>query len=715
MDAISAASTTQPGRAVVERWSLLDFLRGELAPYPGRSVATCRIVIACVLVLVLSMTLRVPEAHLAVWVVFKIALEESGETLLAGAAALVTITIGIALSLVLLFVAMDQQWLRFCLIGTMAALGFFLRRTLVVGTLGFLLGLIWTIILTIPDFVPVPELMVRATLWIWSVFALGIAGAVAANLLVAPTDPARLLRNELLAGMSAAEAAIDRRLGRPTSGTEVARFATLGVARLTKLLRSAEIVHPSIRPHHARQNAAITLVDRLVTAAAALDVLSVAPRAGERERLEKLATACALVRHALAGEQPLAPARSAVDSPLPATSASALLAVIVELEHVVALLQQVLGSEAAEPAAPAPEHHGLFVADAFTNPEYLRYALKGALAVTICYVLQSAADWQGIRTSIITCMIVGLTSEGATIQKGTLRIAGALVGAAMGFLSILLLIPHMESITSLALVVAAGSAVAAWVYLGSARISYAGVQIAFAFFVCVIQGFAPSWYFETIRDRLVGILLGNSVITLVFLSVWPVQASAAIWSSLASALRTMAALANVGSRSDDQTIVANEIESLRQQAVRHFATAQQSAEEGAFEWSEGTSDRAAGREAFQAAMSEAQAAFVTQLAVATQRPNVAPSDLPHALVVGTRRFDTVVAQSLNILADRAEALASRDLPDLRASLAEVTGAMQAAIPRIADPQIAAHLESRLALYRELVPRLERLGAGGFRG
>jgi multidrug resistance protein MdtO len=315
MAALSATSTTQPSRVLVERGSLLDFLRQELAPYPGRRMATCRIVIACVVVLVLCMTLRVPEAYLAVWVVFKIALEESGETLLAGVAALVTITIGISLALVLLLVAMDQQWLRFWLIGAMAALGFFLRRTLVVGTLGFLLGLIWTLVLTVPDFLPVPEMMVRATLWLWSVFALGIAGAVAANLLIAPTDPDKLLRDELVARVSAAGAAIGRRLGGAASGPAVASLATSGVARLTKLLRSAEIVHPSLRPRHVQQNAVITLVDRFVTAAAALDVLSVEPRAGERGRLEALATACALVRRALEADRPLTPAPSVADPP----------------------------------------------------------------------------------------------------------------------------------------------------------------------------------------------------------------------------------------------------------------------------------------------------------------------------------------------------------------------------------------------------------------
>ncbi len=266
----------------------------------------------------------------------------------------------------------------------------------------------------------------------------------------------------------------------------------------------------------------------------------------------------------------------------------------------------------------------------------------------ICYLLQSAVDWPGIRTCIITCMIVGLTSEGATIQKGTLRIAGALAGGALGFLAIMLVIPGAESITSLALLVAAGSAVAAWVYVGSARISYAGVQVAFAFFVCVIQGFAPSWYFYTIRDRMIGILLGNAVISFVFLSVWPVRAGAAMWASLGSALRAMADLARVGSRSDDQAVVAREVQGLRELAYRHFATAQQSAEEEAFEWSASRPEMDAARDRFQAATTEAQVVFLTQLAIASQRPNVAPAELSESLVVGARRFDAAVAESLDV-------------------------------------------------------------------
>src|SRR5881396_429792 len=83
------------------------------------------------------------------------------------------------------------------------------------------------------------------------------------------------------------------------------------------------------------------------------------------------------------------------------------------------------------------------------------------------------------------------------------------------------LLPHMESIVSLAFLTAAGAALAGWVAAGSERISYAGLQIALAFFMCIFQGFAPDTHFETIRNRIVGIVLGILVSAVVFQYLWP--------------------------------------------------------------------------------------------------------------------------------------------------------------------------------------------------
>ena len=77
------------------------------------------------------------------------------------------------------------------------------------------------------------------------------------------------------------------------------------------------------------------------------------------------------------------------------------------------------------------------------------------------------------------------------------------------------LIPYLTSITALMVVVFVGALAAGYVSAGSERISYAGFQIAFAFFLCVIQGSSPAFDLSTARDRVIGILLGNVVAYLV--------------------------------------------------------------------------------------------------------------------------------------------------------------------------------------------------------
>jgi multidrug resistance protein MdtO len=79
----------------------------------------------------------------------------------------------------------------------------------------------------------------------------------------------------------------------------------------------------------------------------------------------------------------------------------------------------------------------------------------------------------------------------------------------------------METIASLIVLVAAVSAIAGWIATGSERISYAGFQIAFAFFLSMFQGYAPDTDLDKIRDRVVGILIGLAVTTVIFHYIWP--------------------------------------------------------------------------------------------------------------------------------------------------------------------------------------------------
>jgi uncharacterized membrane protein YccC len=176
------------------------------------------------------------------------------------------------------------------------------------------------------------------------------------------------------------------------------------------------------------------------------------------------------------------------------------------------------------PVEARPKPKGLFKPDAFTNPAHVQFALKVTFSAMFCYLLYTGIDWTGIHTAFITCIFIALESTEATLYKGMLRILGCVIGGAFALFSIIFLIPHMETIASLIVLVAAVSAIAGWIATGSERISYAGFQIAFAFFLSMFQGYAPDTDLDKIRDRVVGILIGLAVTTFIFHYIWPERA-----------------------------------------------------------------------------------------------------------------------------------------------------------------------------------------------
>ncbi|HYG45789.1 MAG TPA: FUSC family protein, partial [Bordetella sp.] len=130
-------------------------------------------------------------------------------------------------------------------------------------------------------------------------------------------------------------------------------------------------------------------------------------------------------------------------------------------------------------------------------------------------------------------------------HKLALRIVGCLIGAGLGIASIVFLMPHMTSVGAIMLLVFIGTFVSAWIWVGNERVSYAGVQVALAFLLTVLQGSGPTFDMDTARDRVMGILLGNCVLYIVVTQLWPVSVRERIRDCLHQALTHLGAMARM--------------------------------------------------------------------------------------------------------------------------------------------------------------------------
>ena len=557
------------------RW--WQWLGRELAFTPGRDVATARIVVTVALVTLISLALQVPELAVSAYMVIFVTKENRVLTTLAGTLAILGVTVAIAASLLLYGATFDYPALRIPVVAMMVFAGMYLARVFVVGPLGFAIGFVVALTQSAADGVSTPETLVRALLWLWVALVYPIALTVVVNQILLPAEPWTAFTRALARRLDAASAVLRRADEEGVVGgrrdSVLLELATGGGAPLLKLLHFAEGQDARLKRRHVSLSAAVAADERIISAAAALEL-------GDRQAVSENDRRCARLLATKIGElRATLPSRGPVA--VSVAPGSAALPELRELQLAAASLADSLAHEdpaEESPAAEPKEKKSLFVPDAFTNPAHARFALKVSLAAMSCYVLYIGLDWTGIHTAFITCCIIALESNGATRRKGTLRLVGCGVGGLLGFLSIMYLVPRMESVVSLVLLTSAVTALAGWVATGSERIAYGGLQIALAFYLCIFQGFAPGTNFDTIRDRLVGIILGILVSSAVFRFVWPERSGDSLRAILARALHNLAKLALVPTAVMSQDAAVQEAAGLRGEITRDLDAALRLAE-----------------------------------------------------------------------------------------------------------------------------------------
>jgi len=413
-----------------------------------------------------------------------------------------------------------------------------------------------------------------------------------------------------------------------------------------------------------------------------------------------LADVCARTRQAL-GEQASTQATEVAAPPIPADLHLAMPRPLAEMERTLEQLSAVARLAPAAQTAKEPGHR-LLLPDATTNPEYVQFAVKGALAALICYVLFIGFDYPGIYTSVITCFVVSLSTIGSSNQKGLLRFGGAAVGGVMGLIALVYLFPNIDGLGGFWLVFATGTAVAAWINFGSPRIAYGGYQTGLAFYKAILQNFGPAVSATVVRDRLIGIAFGLIVFGAVEHFLWPVRAADRMRARLADILRSLAAFARVALRPlDDQ----RDVDARRLLISQQVADVQGYVESSKFETGVGAEDA----QEVERVTADAQAVFVILLAIARHPATL--TDSPDAVRAATIRVDEDVAQVLEALADRigpggeaAASAMSRSLSSFERSMAALVDIPGARVTRT----------GALALYRELAVAVNRLTASTVR-
>jgi multidrug resistance protein MdtO len=511
--------------------------------------------------------------------------EEKVTTAITALLVLFAITVAVGASILIFKYTGDRAEFRIPAMAAEIFVGMYLFRVLSIGAVGFILAFIVSVSQSLVDLFPTPEEAVHEFLWVWVAVALSVSLAWVANLLLFTVPANHVLQRELVAGWRAVAAATtELTIGSPSAARTLLRpLVKGGPIRLLKLLKLSLLEAPGLRLKQAQLMRMILSLDKIAKltfsyAGALLKSPSLLPiSSAEKAILGQLTeNAEHFEREFVEGFIP---------SSMATLSSKKTAFPILKLAEAENTLEDLIAkdTEDQEPKAASRQKKSLFVADAFTSPRHVQFALKVTLAGMLGYFFYTASDYFGIHTVYYTPLIIALASTGATIHKGVLRIVGCIIGVTLGLICSIWLIPRYETLGVYLLIVFCLHALAAWVASGSERISYMGLQIALTFDLGVLQDYGPPTKIDPLRDRFIGIILGVCIISAVFALVWPESAQAIAREKLAACLRAIARLLHLGGSTDGSQSSSPQREQLELEIASRLAEANSFEEQAAFE------------------------------------------------------------------------------------------------------------------------------------
>jgi multidrug resistance protein MdtO len=584
-------------------------------PTPGRLKIALRITLASVLALLVLMTLRMPFASIGLYFVFLVGRDSPGVSIRSSLLFMATLIAAAALELAVVIVSDNDPVVRLISVSVVSFLAGILMLASSLSPLASVWGFIYcTLIATWETHAPA-DALVKGSLWLVGTAFVAVACSVAVEYVFGTRQPARELQRQRHIRYAALEAMFDAyaRAAGPGVLSEatlrVNRLAVQGQAGMQELYNNIVGRNLDVGALPVATRVRITMLAQLMDFAAAFashNPVSCDPNLRQR---------CALVAE-LCRKMRLGPTPTAAEVlELHAGSDTSL------LDRVENTLRTILSMPASGAAVqdkemvalPAKKSPILFPG-AVWRPETAAFALKISLCTTICYVLYHAVAWPGISTSVTTVLITGLSSSGAIKQKLIFRVLGSAIGGLIfGLGATVFLFPHMDSITSLVVLVAVVAFISAWCAAGR-RFNYVGLQIAFSFYLVAFEGFGPPTELAPARDRLIGILLALVVMAFVFDQLWPVRTVTAMRSSLASILRSEAELFRLAGTRTERVELLREADGLRDYFGKSIASLRTMSEAVDYEFGVNKEEHLRASEMIIEAALTAAAVFWNQLA-----------------------------------------------------------------------------------------------------
>jgi multidrug resistance protein MdtO len=560
----------------------------SLKPFPGRSRITLRLAVACTLIVLVAYTFRMPFQDLMPFFVLFITKEEKVTTAVTALLVLLATTLAIGVAILIYKSTGDRAEFRIPGIALEIFIGMFLFRVLSIGAVGWILGFIVAASQSLVYLFPSPEETVHQFLWLWVAIAFSVAVAWLANLLLFPASPARLLERELVTGWHAVSAATEQLTTSQTSASAqlLRPLVKGGPVRLLKLLKLSLLESRGLHGKKAELTRMILSLDKITRLLFSYAKARLKSSAALAIASSETAILSGLKKEAESFQQEFAagflPSCSGTQRVM--ETAENIAPQLLEAENA---LQDLAGGNAESENHPQKaatrRKPSLFVADAFSNPKHVQFAIKVTLAGMLGYLFYTASDYYGIHTVFYTPLIIALASTGATIHKGFLRVVGCMIGGALGLICSIWVIPRFETLATFLFIVFCVHGLAAWVSAGNDRISYMGLQIALAFDLGFLQGYGPPENIDPLRDRFIGIVIGICIATTVFALIWPESADLSARERLAACLRTIARLLRVGRGSNDTKNQSSQREQLELEIASRLSEANSYEEQAAFE------------------------------------------------------------------------------------------------------------------------------------